>query len=163
MALESSGADEGSNGYSYAQMTEIWAAANATKSHVMMRWWTPEALYQTFLGSNAEFTRVDLPPPTDDCIKARIPQDNRCNLDLPESERLGDAEGACDEPPFSLQRLFTRHLVEYSNDPDLPEEVRSPGYKTIDNIRLDGLEIGKIFDYWLKRNSDKYNFDPRDA
>lgn len=144
-------------------MTEIWAAANATRSDVLMRWWTPEALYQTFLDGDGEFTRVDLPPPTEDCIKARIQMDDRCREDATEELRLGQAEGACDEPPFSLQRLFTTHLVEYSNDPDLPEEVRSPGYKTINNIQLDGLQIGKIFDYWLKRNSDKYNFDPRDA
>ena len=89
--------------------------------------------------------------------------DDRCRIDATEELLIGPAEGACDEPPFSLERLFTTNLVEYSNDPDLPEEVRSPGYRTINNIKLDGLEIGKIFEYWLKRNSDKYNFDPRDA
>lgn len=163
IALESDGGDPISGGYSYAQMTEIWAAANATRSNVMMQWWTPEALFQTFLGGLAEFTRVDLPPPTDDCIKARIEMEDRCRVDAPEELRLGTAAGACDEPPFGLERLFAQSLVDYSKDQSIPEEVRSPAFETINNIQLDGLQIGKIFDYWLKRNSDRYNFDPRDA
>ena len=39
IALKSNGPEEVTGGYTYGQMTEIWAAANATKSDVMMRWW----------------------------------------------------------------------------------------------------------------------------
>lgn len=163
IALESNGPQEVSHGYSYSQMTEIWVAANKTQENVMMRWWTPEALFQTFLGSDAEFTRVDLPPATQECIGARIDTQDRCNEETTEVLRLGEPKGTCDEPPFALKRLFTQWLVDNSNDPTLSEEVRSPGYQTIDNIQLDGLQIGEIFHNWLKQDSDKYNSDPRDA
>ena len=41
MPLASSGPEPGSGGYTYTQMVDIWHAANATKSHVIMNWWTP--------------------------------------------------------------------------------------------------------------------------
>lgn len=163
IALESDGDEPISNGYTYSQMTEIWAAANATKSNVILQWWTPEALYQTFLGTEAEFQRVSLRPPTEDCVKARIDLDNRCDPNANDTLRYGTKEGSCDEPPYSLERIIASSLEKITNDPSVPEETRSPGYQTIMNIKLTGLQIGKIFDYWLKRNSDKYNFDPRDA
>jgi len=47
IALESSGPSS-NGGYSYNQLYEIWQAANATKSDVMMLWWTPEALFDRF-------------------------------------------------------------------------------------------------------------------
>ena len=37
--LVSSGKGKGNRGYSYSQMLEIWHAANATKSNVMIYWW----------------------------------------------------------------------------------------------------------------------------
>lgn len=47
IALESNG-PSANGGYSHNQLYEIWHAANATKSDVMMLWWTPEALYNKF-------------------------------------------------------------------------------------------------------------------
>ena len=163
IALESNGDEPISNGYSYSAMTEIWASANATSSNVMMRWWTPEALYQTFLGTPAELQEVNLSPPTQDCVNARVQSTDRCSAEATKAIRLGEAEGSCGEPPFSLQRLIVQSLRDSIDDPEVPEETRSPAYQTIRNIQLDELQLGKIFDYWLKRNSDKYNFDPRDA
>lgn len=142
-------------------MTEIWAAANATGSDVMMRWWTPEALYQTFLTTEAEFQRVSFPPPTQDCVEARVTPEVRCEGTL--EERLGDPKGVCDDPSHSLLRLITKSLREASMDPSIPAETRSPGYDMVSSLTLSELQIGKIFDYWLKRGSDKWNFDPRDA
>ena len=47
IALESNGNDM-NGGYTISQLNQIWLAANATKSDVVMMWWSPEALYQTF-------------------------------------------------------------------------------------------------------------------
>lgn len=47
IALRSSGPSL-NGGYTYSQLNEIWHAANATKSDVMMLWWTPEALFDMF-------------------------------------------------------------------------------------------------------------------
>lgn len=76
---------------------------------------------------------------------------------------VGHPEGMCGEPPISLQRLIVQSLSDSADDENVPVETRSPAYETIRNVQLDELQLGKIFDYWLKRNSDKYNFDPRDA
>ena len=40
IALESDGPLPENKGYSYGQMVDIWRAANATQSHVIMWWWT---------------------------------------------------------------------------------------------------------------------------
>jgi len=45
IALEGDGDEPYCKGYSYSQLTEIWRAANATKSHVMMMWWAPHPLH----------------------------------------------------------------------------------------------------------------------
>ena len=60
--------------YSYNELIQIFAAANATQSHIIIMWWTPHPLISNFF-------RVSLPPPTDDCINQR-PEDIatiRCN------------------------------------------------------------------------------------
>lgn len=41
IALRSSGTAPGSRGYTYGQLTQIAAAANATRSPIIMEWWTP--------------------------------------------------------------------------------------------------------------------------
>ena len=58
ISLKSSGPSS-NGGYSYSQLTQIWEAANATKSDVMMVWWNPEALYSTwrkFICLTSKFT-----------------------------------------------------------------------------------------------------------
>ena len=124
-------------------------------------WWTPEALYQTYLGTDAEFQRVSLPPPTQDCVEARINPDDRCSADL--ELQVGDPLGSCDDPPHPLFRLTAESLYEMSYDPLLPESMHSPGHDAIGALTLSGLQIGKIFDYWLKLDSDKWGYDPREA
>ena len=51
VALESDGGEEISNGYAYTEMVEIWSAANATKSDLIGRWWSPDATYNLYRGS----------------------------------------------------------------------------------------------------------------
>ena len=47
IALESNG-KQPDGGYTSSQLKQIWYAANATKSDVVMMWWSPEALYETY-------------------------------------------------------------------------------------------------------------------
>ena len=93
IALRSSGSDGGARGWTYSQLLEMWAAANATKSDIMMQWWTPDTLYQKYLGTEAEMQVVTLPPPTQKCVQARIQIEDRCNEDP--IVRAGDPDGAC--------------------------------------------------------------------
>ena len=53
IALEVDGS-EGSDKYSYADLVDIWAAANATKSDVIGLWWTPEATASKYDGSGSD-------------------------------------------------------------------------------------------------------------
>ena len=93
IALRSSGPDPGARGWSYSQLLEMWAAANATKSDIMMQWWSPDTLYQKYLGTDAEMQVVTLPPPTQKCVQARIELDARCDEDP--AVRAGAPNGAC--------------------------------------------------------------------
>jgi uncharacterized membrane protein len=141
--LESSG-PEASGGYSYSQLPQIWAAANATKSDVMMLWWFPDALYTTYLGTDAEFTPVVLPPPTQSCLDARINVNDRCGDDV--ALKVGSAEGSCDNPPQSLQKVIGATLRDLSEDPSVPVELWSPAYEAIMNYQINELQLGEIFD-----------------
>jgi hypothetical protein len=67
IAVASSGPEPGSKGYAYDSLVEIWHAANWTKSDVIFYWWTPDALVDLFEGTDAEFTRISLPKPTQQC------------------------------------------------------------------------------------------------
>lgn len=141
IALESNGPEAVSHGYTYGQMIDIWAAANATKSNVIMIWWTPEALFQEYLGTDAEFQRITLPPPTQSCIDARVDITTRCAGTL--NERIGDARGSCDHFPIPLLRLVTNNLHSLTHDLALASAQHSPAYDTIwtagwDNIRALG-------------------------
>jgi hypothetical protein len=127
----------------------------------MMVWWTPEYLYQTYLGTEAEFQRVSLPPPTQECIDSRVTPTIRCQGTL--EEKQGDPTAYCDMPPEPLYRLVITKVYEMSNDPSTPEARHSPAYDAIEAFTLSGMQIGKIFDHWLERGVDKWNYDPREA
>lgn len=158
IALESDGEDPTGGGYSYEHLTQIWAAANATKSDVMMIWWKPEILYQTYIGTDSEFTPVILPPPTQTCYENRVFQ-TECGADL-ESLR-GDPEGACDYGVKILNKVVSKALRD--EDRDVPVELHSPAYDTLLNYVISDLDLGRISEFWLSYKTDPWNFDPRKA
>jgi len=151
IALASSGDEPNSGGYSYDQMVEIWKAANATKSDVMMIWWQPEVLYQEFLNTDAAFMRVALPPPTQECSKNRISTEDRCSDDF--LTRVGDSKGVCDNEITNVQKVIASNLWNSSID----DGTQSPGYETLSRFAFSELQINEIFQYWLERD------DPREA
>ena len=60
------------------QLLEMWNAANATRSNLMMNFWNPHPLYTQYQGTEAEFHKVLLPSPTQACLDARILPGDRC-------------------------------------------------------------------------------------
>jgi hypothetical protein len=70
ISLNTSGDKPFGSQYSYPRMVEIWNAANMTKLDITIHWWHPEALYQLFLGTNAEFQKVDLPLVSLECLQS---------------------------------------------------------------------------------------------
>jgi hypothetical protein len=144
--LKSSGTQPGSRGYSFNQMVDIWRAANATRSHVMMFWWTPTPLYQEFLGTEFEFQRVQLPPPTSKCIEARLGDTDRCSDNF--ADRIGEPEGVCDEYPKTLDKLLTGSLARYLKDTDIPEGLQSPAYEALRFFTISDLQLNDLFQRW---------------
>ena len=150
IALKSNGNELGSNGYSYSEMIDIWAAANATKSNVMMQWWIPNALYQTFLGSNAAFERVTLPLPDQVCLQNRVSPEERCSSQ--ELERVG-SDATCDEAAQSVGQIAAK-LSDETNTSRIPLDV-------LEKLTLSEFQMNEIFDTIQQRSSDKFQVDPR--
>ena len=161
IGLKSTGKEPGSNGYKYSQLTEIWAAANETKSNEMMRWWTPEALSHTFMGTDAEFQKVSLPLPTQECVKHRVSAQDRCSSDW--QVRVGDPRGACGHRMHNVGRVLSTTIQPLSNNPNQPEALWSPAYDVLKTFTVSELQIGEIFQFWLKTGGDQLGSDPREA
>ena len=66
------------NNYTMPQKVDIWHAANETKSHVMMVWYTPDSLVESLCGSPGEFVSVTIQKPTLECITSGTNATARC-------------------------------------------------------------------------------------
>lgn len=174
MALKSTGSDGPGGGYPYERLVEMWKAANATKSSLMMQYFAPEPLYQEFLGTDAEFIKVTLPTRTQECLNSRRPLDDMCSED--EAIRIGEPEGICEESAKPLWKVIVGNLYDRINDPSIPIPIRSPAYDVLQVFQISELQLGQIFDYrrieatprdavcrWVSENLDYLQtFIPRD-
>ena len=150
------GPDGGPNGYTSGQLQEMWHAANATRSNLMMMWWTPEPLYQLYLGSGSEMQPVALKPYTLGCFETQESQIvETCEAN--HSQRVGPPEAACDNPAQSLSKLITGKLYDLSNDPSIPEAAVSPAHGMLSRFRITEVQLGQLFDLWETEPT------PRDA
>lgn len=187
--VQSDGSLEPNGGYPYSNLIEIWHAANATKSAVLMWWWLPDPLYEKFMKTDSEFTMVQLPPPSKECVTNRV--SNRCSANY--EDRIGNPLGSCDSEAHSLLRLIEANLnpavvaatptitnsyslsslsvspsnsiigkYEKSNDNNRLVE-RSPAYDAIKQLSVSEFDLGEIFHDWEKRNIDYWNYDARNA
>lgn len=163
IALKSNGDEEACHGYSYMQLVDMWAAANETGSNLMVRWWTPEALYSTFLGTDMEMNKLMLPPPTQVCVDHRVKISQRCNESASFQERVGDPRGACDEAPQMLHKVISSGLYGATYSSKIPDALRSPAYDLVKGFSITELQLGQILKSWTGRGIDKYGFDPRMA
>uniref|UniRef100_A0A7S1FPG6 G-protein coupled receptors family 3 profile domain-containing protein n=1 Tax=Corethron hystrix TaxID=216773 RepID=A0A7S1FPG6_9STRA len=133
ISLKSSGSEYITNGYSYSQMTEIWQAANATKSNVLMLSWDLGRSYMQFLGTESEYIKVYMPSATQECLDSRISVEDRVSEDF--NKRVGEKAGACD---FKFVKRLSKLLSSaLHSDPDFPEAMQSPAYKAIQLLKLD--------------------------
>lgn len=152
ISLESDGDEPGSNGYSYQQLIDMWDAANATKSNLVAMWWSPtNPQYHKYQGSDAEYHRVTLPVPTQECIDARVGLDERCS-DIPE-ERVGDPAGACEKTTTPLMKLISNSLYDITSDPSIPLAIQSPAYRVLREFTISEVQLSQIFVYWQQEES----------
>jgi 7 transmembrane sweet-taste receptor of 3 GCPR len=145
ISLASSGDEPYSRGYTSQQLQDMWMAANATKANLIMYWWRPEPLYQQFVGTDFEFQRVLLAPPTQDCAEARLSPNDRCSPI--ETVRLGSLAGACDEPPKQLDKFSSTGLHRLIFSESIPEAIRNPAWETLQSFQLSGLQLDELLRY----------------
>ena len=138
--LESDGPLPENNGFVYEQMIDVWRAANATQSHVVMFWWTGDPTIEEFRGTEFQFQPILLPEPTAECHAARIDYADRCSPDP--VIRRGPEGGGCDNEPFPLQKIVASSLRDVTLA--TPEVDRSPGYQAILNLKVSGLDMNKM-------------------
>ena len=160
IALESNGGQEPNGGYSYGEMVQIWNAAEATRSPVMMWWWRPgDPLFQKFRGRPGQFEPVTLPETTAACTEGAVSSDDRCDADP--MVRVGDHVGACGQGPETLHKLIASSLGQVAASS--PQPIRSAAHETITRFRINDLEIDALVDTWLQRGVDTWGYDSRDA
>ena len=149
------GIDGAPNGYTASQLMEMWDAANATREHLMMMWWTPEPLFQRYAGTDAEFQRVMLKPYTRECDTARSAWKDECSTNM--TERVGSPEEACDNPAEPLRKLINAGLRDVLTREDIPEAARSPAYDALRLFHITEIQLAELFDLWESKPT------PRDA
>lgn len=157
IALDSDGPDP-HRGYTPQQIEQVWKAANHSKTDVIILWYKPTLLYQTFLGTEAELTRVVLPPPTQTCLDNRL-WSMECDIGI--EELKGDARGSCDYPEQTLKKIINRKIQDSHRGVD--QVLWSPAYDAISNYRINNFQLGEIFDLWQEVGKDQYHFEPRRA
>ena len=111
------------------------------------------------VGTDAEFTRVVLPPPTQECIAARV----ELNCDSDREQLRGEAEGSCDYPTQALKKFIALGVKESSMNPDLPEVLWSPAYEAIANLQVTNFHYTEIWKNLFEASSVDTNFDIREA
>jgi hypothetical protein len=140
IALESDGPDLVNSGYSYSEMLQIWDAANATRSDVIMWWYNPDSLIEAFRDTDFEFTRVYLPSPSVECRESRVSPEDRCSADP--LVRRGNIEGSCDNIGHTTKKAIASSLRDMAILS--AEQEQSPGYYYIRNFNIDELEISDM-------------------
>ena len=175
IAVASNGKIGPNHGYSYAEKLDIWSAANATQSNVMMNWYSPDPTYQWYRGTSSEFQEVQLPPPSPDCVANRVSVKERCSDDP--LVRAGDPVGACGAEVQTLEKVVVQNLYHtiyksrtkdnsdqirgsgqqdtFGGGRDEVEALRSPAYEAVKNFHISEFDIGKIFEDWRDRFRDR--------
>lgn len=144
VGLEMDGPIEPNGGYTNSQLGQLWHAANATKSHIIMYWHTPDSLPIQYLGTPFELQMVSFPLATTECLLNRVPDELRCSDD--QQDRIGDPQGACRNPIQTLRHLIAKSVKD--SNLDLAEADHSPAFDTINNIEMSNLDMSTIFHAW---------------
>jgi hypothetical protein len=147
ISLVSDGKYSPNGGYSHSEMIQIWSAANATKSDVIMWWFEPNGLVEMFLGTDAEFTKVTLPTPSLDCERARVTPEDRCSEDL--DVRRGELLGSCDNKAHVTRKAIARSLMRTALAEG--DEIESPGYMFIRHFNVEDFQVNAMLNEYITR------------
>ncbi|KAL3931689.1 MAG: hypothetical protein SGBAC_011192, partial [Bacillariaceae sp.] len=152
LALKSSGPNNVNGGYSYSEMIQIWSAANATQSDVMMQWNEPDTLVELYRNKEAEFTKVYLPTSSLQCEAARLTIEERCSEDP--IVRRGTKLGSCDNSAHITKKAIAISLRDSTLALSAGEQ--SPAYAFIQNFNIDQLQITEMLSRYGARGRTGY-------
>ena len=141
ISLKSTGPLEPNNGYDQKHMTEIWMAANATKSDLIMWWWSPSLFKEKFAGTQSEFQRITFSVPTDECVQYRQTIHDKCSNDP--NVRIGDEIGSCDYQMFTIQKAISKGLEIMVGD-DVENLLRSPALDFLQDVEIPAFAMDAI-------------------
>jgi hypothetical protein len=152
IALESDGPDLVNGGYAYNDILDIWHAANATQSDIIMWWFEPDSVVEEFRDTDFAFTKVLLPSPSLYCREARVSPEDMCSEDA--VLRRGDKLGSCDESAHATKKAIARSLREMTF---VTSEVdRSPAYDFIRSFNMDELELSHLLRVFVRSGRTGY-------
>ena len=157
--LRSNGSIKPHRGYSERHIRQIYDAANATKSDVIIWWWTPDQMEQRFVGTHNEMVRVDMPRPTSECIDFRINGGiKRCSNNT--LDRLGlNSTGACDYPIEFQSKIISNGLAQ-ATFTNMDEATKSPALDFLNNILLPLKSVDDILFHREEKRSNGTSDDP---
>ena len=150
IGLAGNGPELPNNGYTTAHMIQIWKAANATKSHVLFWWWTPDMLVEEFGNSkDFSFQRIILPTTNEQCITYRAKELNSKKCSNSTKERRGNIIGACDYAVIPLKKVISRGLstLSLANGNDA---LQSPAYEFLKQLYMPEYALPNIFRQWTR-------------
>jgi len=155
IALKGTGPLGPTGAYSNKACREIWSAANATRSPVIMSWYQPDSFLTKFEGSQSALTAVLLPTLTATCVAKKTNKEQRCSN--VEETRFGQREGVCDSEYESFKKYIVASLsLDWKKKKDVEQ---SPAYLFIRDFQLSNLEISDIFRRLLENlDGDKSSF-----
>jgi len=141
ISVESDGNLSPNGGYSYSSVLEIYAAANATKSNVLVYWWEPDPLIEKYRGTDFEFVPIYLPPPTKECERHRVTADERCSENL--EVQVGSPLGSCDA---GLVPMVTPMTLEECDRGEVSASC-SPAFDALQSFELPTIDLQQIYQY----------------
>eukprot|EP00581_Thalassiosira_minuscula_P002234 CAMPEP_0183744416 /NCGR_PEP_ID=MMETSP0737-20130205/65719_1 /TAXON_ID=385413 /ORGANISM="Thalassiosira miniscula, Strain CCMP1093" /LENGTH=852 /DNA_ID=CAMNT_0025980057 /DNA_START=73 /DNA_END=2631 /DNA_ORIENTATION=- len=160
ISVTSSGPEaNGAGGYGSRFVGQLWQAANATNSSVMVYFADTNPFQLKFKGTPFEFQRVLLPDPTAECLNNRVSQADRCSPDP--MDRVGSPMGSCNAEVLSLKKYVVGSLRE--NTFLQTDANRSPAYDMIRAMEISTLDMLSIMERWQQEQSDERYYGSREA
>lgn len=161
VALESNGPLKPNGGYNYGEKLQMWEAASASQTPVVMNWYKPDPNYQWLRGSPGEMHEVQLPIASPLCLANRVDMEGRCTEDI--DIRAGLEVGGCGPDAQTLKNALVhnfqqggsssmgktgRSSMEEKDDANILE---SPAYDAIKKFQLSEIDIEAMLDHWHDR------------
>jgi len=146
--------------YSYGELMQIYQAAEATKSAIILLWWYPDSNIEQY-----DFWEVKLTGTTRECVNNRaMPPEgkSRCDMNHTANELIGNQVGSCGYQTQTLETVISPSVR--INELDKPEGMESPAYNAIRNLLVSDIDISDLLNEWSRvRQANTSGYDLREV